>query len=457
MPTGLPGGTAGQGQGGIMWGPSYNPRYDVITGVTGAGELVVLDRKTGRLLTPKPLVLPGAPSPARNLNVSPEMAKQIAEGFRKAIGKPITAGAVEALLRVVEGEGVKVANYHSVDPRSGRMWLTATAPDEADGKKDGVSDYGALYGLDLTRGDDGSFALTIGCKAYFADGSASTPGLRADGQRIYIADGQSDLLAYDSDCRKLWSLDVGGQILASPSVALDNDEVYVVTTTSLIKVIDETSKGKIAWNADFDMYDARYPLVQKNLLTAAIAANGIYAEAGVGMPFHSGDKRPGFLPLRSGGARIDRKTGKILWYAESVGDSTAVTEIAPDGSLVIPLSPIRSIIAAVTFPKLAGTISGGISVQSPLKPALLARDAACAASRLVDRAADAGGVEASSYLSQAKFLVRQALQATAKAGAAADGDAAADLQAAGGPLEGGTATDETRNRLVSACERLKAS
>jgi outer membrane protein assembly factor BamB len=461
VPTGLPEGGAGDGQGGIMWGPSYNPRFDVITGVSGAGELVVLDRKTGKLLTPKPLMLPGAPSPSRNLNIPPAMAKEIAEGFRKATGKPIGARAIEELLRVVEGEGIKVANYHSVDPRSGRMWLTATAPDEADGKKDGVSEYGALYGLDLTREDSGSFALKIGCSAYFQDGSATTPGLRADGNRVYIADGQSNLLTYDSNCRKLWSLDVGGQIVASPSVAMDNDEVYVVTTTSLIKVIDETSKGRIAWDTKFDMYDARYPLAQKNLLTAAIAANGIYAEGGLGVVFREDDKRPGFLPLRTGGVRIDRKTGKVVWYAESAGDSTAVTEIAPDGSLVIPQSPIRSIIAAVALPSMAGQISGGISVQRPLQPELLARDAACAASRLVERAqtltGESAGDRRESYMSQAKLLVRQARGAATEAVPAVGADVVSGLQSVGDALEGGAVTDETRRDLVEACEQLQKS
>src|SRR5690606_25258983 len=118
-------------------------------------------------------------------------------------------------------------------------------------------------------------SLAIGCSAFFNGGSASTPALRGDGRRIYVADGEEHLMAYDSDCRKLWSVEAGAQIVASPSVALDNGEIYVITAVSLLKLIDKGESAAIAWEADFDMYDASFPLAQKNLLTAAIAANGI--------------------------------------------------------------------------------------------------------------------------------------------------------------------------------------
>lgn len=401
-----------EGAVGLMWGPSYNAQLDLIMGVTGRGDLIAFDSKTGKLLTPEPLRVPGAPSPIRDADLPPQLARQLTDGLSRALGYQLPDDVVERVLRVVQGDGINIANYHSVDPETGRIWLSATAPDDADGNTDGVSEYGALYGIDLTRDEHGALGLSVGCSAYFNGGSASTPGLRGDGKRIYVADGEKHLMAYDSDCRELWKAEAGAQIVASPSVALDNGEVYVITAVALLKIVDEGKGGRIAWSADFDMYDASFPLVQKNLLTAAIAANGIYAQAGLGIATRAGSDRPGFLPLRRGGVRLDRETGKVLWYAENTGDSVAVAEVAPNGALVIPQSPIRSVLAGLAFPGDEGKITGGIAVFMPDRPALLARDAVCAAAMMAAAGErETREAEAESFRAQADALMRQAAAA----------------------------------------------
>ena len=402
-----------EGSVGLMWGPSYNEKLDIITGVSGKGELVAFDRETGRLLTPAPLKVPGAPSPIHDVDMPPQLTRQLTDGLSRALGYQLADDTIERVLRVVQGDGINIANYHSVDPETGRLWLSATAPDDADGKLDGLSEYGALYGIDIARDEtNGTLGLSIGCAASFNGGSASTPGLRADGKRIYIADGEGNLLAYDSDCRKLWSADAGAQIVASPSVALDNDEVYVITAVSLLKFLDEDDSARLAWEADFNMYDASFPLAQKNLLTAAIAANGIYAQAGLGVTTRPAAERPGFLPLRRGGARLDRETGKVLWYAENTGDSVAVTELAPNGALVIPQSPVRSVLAGLAFHGKEGELTGGIAVFMPDRPELLARDATCSAALMARKGEEAENREAAeSFRAQARALMRQAANA----------------------------------------------
>lgn len=398
---------------GLMWGPSYNAQLDIITGVSGRGELVAFDRETGKLLTPTPLRVPGAPSPVRDVEMPPLLARQLTDGLSRALGYPLPDDVVAGVLRVVQGDGINIANYHSVDPETGRIWLSATAPDDADGKADGLSEWGALYGIDISREEaTGELSLAIGCSAFFNGGSASTPALRGDGRRIYVADGEEHLMAYDSDCRKLWSVEAGAQIVASPSVALDKGEIYVITAVSLLKLIDEGESAAIAWEADFDMYDASFPLAQKNLLTAAIAANGIYAQAGIGVATKSASERPGFLPLRRGGVRLDRETGKTLWYAENTGDSVAVTELAPNGALVIPQSPIRSVLAGLAFAGQEGEITGGIAVFMPDQPELLARDAVCSAAAMAERGEAASDTDvAESFRAQARALMRQAQSA----------------------------------------------
>ena len=86
------------------------------------------------------------------------------------------------------GKGENVANNQAADPVTGRMWISATASDGADGRKDGIADFGTLYGVDLNREPSGSITLKIACRAQFNGGSATTPGLRADDTRVYAAD-----------------------------------------------------------------------------------------------------------------------------------------------------------------------------------------------------------------------------------------------------------------------------
>lgn len=428
-PTGLP---QGESDVRLMWGPSYNPKLDIVTGIGGHGDFVAFDRRTGALLTPNPQRLPGAASPAREPGIPPVLLEQMAGKLSSILNRTITPLQIEQVFRVVQGDGINVANYHSIDPATGRMWISATAPDEADGTVDGLSEFGALYGVDVERLPSGEIGISVGCAAYFDGGSASTPGVSADGERIYVADGLRHLLAYDRECRLLWSVDTDAQIVASPSVAADNGEIYVITAISLLKVVDEGDSAAIKWSAKFDMYDAGFPLAQKNLLTAAIAANGIYAQAGLGVMTMPGSERPGFLPLRRGGARIDRETGKLLWYAESTGDSVAVTEIAPNGALVIPQSPLRSVLAALAFQGMAGDLTGGIAVFDVADHLLLARDAACAAASYGERAQGEHGALAESYLEQMELLLAQARQAATRAGGEAE-------RIAGGLRAGGVA------------------
>lgn len=412
-PTGLP---QGDSDVGLMWGPSYNPKHDIVTGISGQGLFVAFDRVSGALLTPEAPRLPGEASHVRDANLPPVLLQRMAEKLSAVLDRPITALQIEQVFRVVQGDGINIANYHSIDPATGRMWISATAPDEADGTLDGVSAFGALYGVDVERLPSGEVGISVACGAFFDGGSASTPGVNADGKRIYVADGHRHLLAYDNECNRVWSVDADAQIVASPSVAADNGEIYVITAISLLKFIDGGEQASLAWSATFDMYDAGYPLVQKNLLTAAIAANGIYAQAGLGVMTMPGRDRPGFLPLRRGGARIDRETGELLWYAESTGDSVAVTEIAPNGALVIPQSPLRSVLADLAFAGKAGELTGGIAVFDVADHGLLARDAACAAASYGERARAESGTLSESYLEHMELLAAQARQAALRAG-----------------------------------------
>lgn len=71
-----------------------------------------------------------------------------------------------------------MANYFSVDVHSGRLWVAATAPDEEDSAVDGVSEFGALYWLELVTAGDLTPSDWTSLDGYFtlAEGELS-PGL----------------------------------------------------------------------------------------------------------------------------------------------------------------------------------------------------------------------------------------------------------------------------------------
>jgi hypothetical protein len=155
----------------LGWGPNYNPAADAIVMVSGDGYVVLWDRITGQLLLEEPFKLPGAPSPRLEPLVSPEVQEVVDTELLPLVpGRPEGIGFAD-LYNTVRGGDVQVGNHFAVDPRSGRMFIAATAPDEADGTADGVSEFGALYGLDIVRDDD-RVELTIACRADFEGGSS---------------------------------------------------------------------------------------------------------------------------------------------------------------------------------------------------------------------------------------------------------------------------------------------
>jgi hypothetical protein len=141
VPTGLPGTPVG------VFGVNYHPGADAIVGLARDGYLYALDRRTGATVLTAPLQLPGTVSPPGPPLAAPpsvQACAQAEEALADIGGRPISE-VVDVLL----GNGVEVANYFSIAAGTGRLWVAATAPDGEDGTVDGVSQLGALYGIDL--------------------------------------------------------------------------------------------------------------------------------------------------------------------------------------------------------------------------------------------------------------------------------------------------------------------
>lgn len=371
-------------------GNSYLPQRDAIVGLTTGGELYLLDRKTGAQLLDAPFEFPGEPSPeGAGVALTPEMIVQAEADLGAFIKFPPDA-TFQKFISAILGNGIEVSNSFAIDAHTGRMWIAATAPDAADGTTDGVSSLGALYGVDIVDGVGGP-EVSIACRRDFVGGSASTPGLRSDGTRVYVADNDGNVLAMDSSCNVVWTLDVGSQVTGSIAVASDNDEIYASTQVDLIKIVDHGASGSIVWTADLSVYNPGGPgLSNFSTLLAGIAANGISFMAGIGSPPGGVSANTG-LPIKVGYGVLDRETGAVRYFADGLDESVAELNVGPDGAYYNANSPVRRAFSRLVMP-YPSPLQGGIRKFAPRRVDLLLRDAVCAAS---DRAANALSVELS--------------------------------------------------------------
>lgn len=413
VPTGLTGSKS-------VLGVNFLPTLDAIVGLAQDGFIYILDRRTGQPILAMPHKLPGAPSPInQGSSLPPEVEACIEQTFGQFVN--LQQISFDKVMAGLLGNGVEVANFFSIDPRTGRLWVAATAPDEADGAIDGVSELGALYGLDVVSTDSG-YEIIEACHSYFHGGSASTPALRKDGQRVYVGDNDGNLIAFDASGNEVWRLDIGSQIIGSVQVSSDNNELYVTTMSDVFQIFDRGKTGKFGWTATLDAFVLPPGFKQINLDLTGIGANGLFVQIGAGPV--QGET---ILPIKTGIGLLDRRTGKLRWFAEGLDETVAEMNIGPDGAIYVGNSPLRRITAYCNL-QSGGKITvqppvGGISKFAPRRLDLLARDAVCAAA---DRAANAAKIRrvrpdsATADLKQIQELIAQALQAGNQA--VADGD-----------------------------------
>ncbi len=372
VPTGLgPATAAYQSPIGLAWVPNA----DAIVGLTRDGFVFLLDRRTGTAVLP-PLQLPGERTPSVPSNISPSLAATVDTLLEPLVDFPQGFGVLP-LINVLLGGDSEVANNLSVDGRTGRLWIAASARDEEDGHPDGVSELGAIYRFDVVRDGD-HWSLSEVCHRTFLGGSASTPTLGQNGTRVYLGDDTGALIAIDAaDCRDAWTVPLDSQIFGSVAAASNGREVFAASATGIFQVFDDGASGRRGWTASLDLYDIPSELagyVGLNLLLTGVGANGLLIQAGAGL--RNGTQS---LPVRTGIALVDRLTGAPRWFADGLEESLGAMSTGPDGALYLPHSPLRRAFSlALGF--TTEPLLGGVSKWSATRQDLLARDAACAAS-----------------------------------------------------------------------------
>ncbi len=395
-------------------GIAWVPEADAIVGLTRDGFVVLLDRRTGAQLLPAPFQLPGERTPPTPQSIPAPVLAAAEDLLRPLFSFPDGTGLGD-IIDVLLGGSSEVANSLSVDGRTNRLWIAATAPDAEDGTVDGTSELGALYRIDVVR-DGGGWGLDTVCKRNFTGGSASTPTLGSDGSRVYLGDNVGALLAIDAEsCGEVWSVPLGSQIFGSVAASSDGREIYAASASGVFQVFDDGPAGRRGWTAVNDVYDIPDSLAGyggMNLLLTGAGANGLLTQVGAGIV---ADGRS--LPARTGILHLDRATGAPRGFADGLEESLGAMSSGPDGALYLPQAPLRRAFASAIGLTDAPLI-GGVSKWSSTRDDLLVRDVACAAA---DRASNArAGLRAcpdsaDADRAQIDLLRRQLLGASARA------------------------------------------
>jgi outer membrane protein assembly factor BamB len=406
------------------FGLNYHVQADALVGIMKDGNMVVLDRATGAQLLSTAFVVPGSPSPPSPPSSIPDTVLQAAnDALRPHMGAlPGDAAIFEILVDTLLGFNSKVANYFSIDPHTGRMYVAATAPDDEDGTVDGISELGALYCLELVPAGGPSYTVTEIYHTNFVGGSASSPALNADGTRVYLGDNLGNLIAVDaSSGNKVWDINVGSQIFGSVAVASDNDEIYTSNAEAVTKVRDNGATGSVVWSSVPAGYTPGLGQQNFNLNLATVGANGIFVQSGAGPVLNAYS-----LPLKVGVGLVDRETGLFRNFADGLEETVSAVSVGPDGAVYLGHSPLRRAAARALFPTSTHPITGGVGKYAARRLDLLIRDAGCAASARALNAFDnaiACPASAEADIRQIQALIDQSRRSSAQA--VADGDLAA--------------------------------
>jgi hypothetical protein len=346
-----------------VFGLNYQPQSDALVGLTAAGEVYVLDRESGKQLLEQPHEIEGAPGKSETGGPAESVTARVDDKLASVFGElDHGRGRFSSIIQALFGGGYKVSNYFAIDKNSGRIFVAATAPDEADGQLDGVSGYGSLYAFDLVQNEDGFYQLITAARRDFTGGTGASPALSSDGTRVYTADNDHHVLAFDRDLNPLWSIELGENIPASISISSKSNDLYAVSLQNIYKLIDNGDHAELAWQSDLDMFPELGPWKNFNMTTATIVSNGVAVVVGAG--FSDGNFT---LPVRYGAGLLDSETGKLLSYNPVREESVSVTMISADGGYYLANSPVRRAVARTVFGPLVRPLTGGISRYAPIR------------------------------------------------------------------------------------------
>jgi outer membrane protein assembly factor BamB len=290
-----------------------------VLGVTNSGDVIVVDRETGRSLA-EPMRLAGLVPPPSTTVPMPESV--FADGL---VDPQIREWAWQLLF----GGSMRSSNTPAIDLDSGRVFVAATSTTEG---------RGALYALDLVA-RSGRVEIAIAYTTEMGPGSGSSPSLSLSGDVVYVSD--EDGLFYAIDARSgvlRWRVQT--RSTSAAAAVGPNGDIYSLQAYGPA-LVAMTEEGRIRWQSDLQpLADAALP--SSWLLGEPVAiGNGnptvvgdvILVPVAYGYETHLGRRIPWFV--KSSLVAVEAETGRgVRDVIALADDSTGITSVLPDGTIV---------------------------------------------------------------------------------------------------------------------------
>ena len=294
-----------------------------VLGVTNSGDVVVVERATGRSLA-DPIRLPGRVPPLSRRVPMPESV--------------FSGGLVDPEIRewawqLLFGGAMRSANTPAIDLETGRVFVAATSTTEG---------RGALYALDLVaRGD--AFEVSIAYATEMGPGSGSSPSLSASGDTVYVSDEAGLFYAVDAESGGLrWQVQT--KSTSAAAAVGSNGDIYSLQADgpALVAI---TREGRVRWQSDLQsLADEALPsswllgdpvAIGNGNPTAVGDAAGdvVLVPVAYGYETRLGRRIP--WVVKSSLVAVDAETGKGLRDVVMLADdSTGVTSVLLDGTII---------------------------------------------------------------------------------------------------------------------------
>jgi outer membrane protein assembly factor BamB len=297
-----------------------------VGGITTGGEVVLFDRNDGSFAVPVFELPAGDPPPA---------APPRPGLWQGGLMDPSIIPLIEAAFF---GEMMQVTNTPAVDPRTGRIYITAAGPLE-----DG-SFTGLLYGLDIVGGE-----VQIAFAAPMGGGSGTSPAISPDGTQVYAADSDGVMNAFDADTGAVIWQATGGAGSASPGVGPDGTVYSGNSLNPLTVVALDPADGSTLWANNYDALAAEIlpelppvppfftgqPTARFNSVVS-ISAEKVWVVLGVGYQFFNPSTgRPSNQVRVTLLVSLDPAYGSVIGSTALRDTNEGLISIGSDGSLTV--------------------------------------------------------------------------------------------------------------------------
>ena len=329
-----------------------------LLGVTNFGDVLIVDRATGAVLN-QAYRLPSLLSPYSRTVELPDSL--LANGLMDIQFK-------EWAWQLIFGGSMRSANTPAVS-KSNRVFVVGSS------QREGI---GALFGLDIT-GQEGQLQIQEAFITEIGIGSGSSPALSPGEHQVYVSDEEGWFYCLSTDSGEiLWKVKTTA---AAGAAGVGPDGTVYALQQSGSAVVAIRPDGEILWHSDTSSLNADLPasVLFGDPVQAANGNPTITSDAVV-VPIITGYALPftvASIPVSSHVVALDLETGKLVEKVITlIDDSSGITGVLPNGSLVnslgavmtsamAPLKPLVDLLLPGNIEMLATTAGIQVSLPEP--------------------------------------------------------------------------------------------